>query len=241
MNEKNPNHRSSKPKNGSNGRKLLTEAGLSAMISPALPDSKERAAQPEPLEIEREQAIIEEIWSRRAAVLAQAPVETDSSEQIELVMVRLGSEIYGMEVEYISSIRPAEQITRVPRVPAWVGGVFNLRGNILSVLDLKKFFGLPDGVDSSGQTTGQVLVVVKTWDMELAILVDEVLAIEPVPASQIQATSDILHGIRPEYVRGVAERSRSDTQNGTGENLLLVLDLPALVADPQLVIDDDVL
>ena len=86
---------------------------------------------------------LQQIWERRAAMLAAAPAqEEEEGEQIELVIVQLGLEFYGVEVRYVSDIRAAKQITRVPRVPDWVSGVVNLRGRILSVIDLRKFFGL---------------------------------------------------------------------------------------------------
>lgn len=86
--------------------------------------------------------VVYQIWARRAAQLAKVPVQEEEGEQIELVLVQLGREVYGFEAQHIYDIRPAEQITRVPRVPDWVAGVVNLRGRILSVLDLQRFFGL---------------------------------------------------------------------------------------------------
>ena len=59
------------------------------------------------------------------------------------MVIRLGREVYGLETDYVFDIRPLESITHVPRVPDWVAGVVNLRGRIISVLDLQRFLGLP--------------------------------------------------------------------------------------------------
>lgn len=180
-------------------------------------------------------AVLEQIWDQRAARLAQSLAQEDAGEQIELVLVQLGRETFGLDVQCVLEIRPAEQITPVPRVPDWVAGVVNLRGRILSVLDLRRFFGLAQAeVDEEEETTlGQELVIVETPDMELALLVDNVLAIEPLPAERVQDTADTMRGIRPEYVRGVAERQ-------DGDGLLAVLNLADLLADERLIVHEEI-
>ena len=185
--------------------------------------------------------VLDRIWSQRAAQFAKIPVEEESGKRIELVQVRLGREMYGLDASYVFGIRPTEQITPVPRVPDWVAGVVNLSGRILSVLDLRKFFGLPASekdTASEGLQTGHLLVV-ETSDMEVALLADEVLDVQDVPISRIRDTSDTVRGIRPEYVVGVTERGSEDTSSGEIE-LLVVLDLPSLLADEQLAIHEEV-
>jgi purine-binding chemotaxis protein CheW len=204
--------------------------------------------------------IAERIWAQRAARLAQAPSEEQAGEQVELVLIRLGSELFGLDAEYALEIRPARQITPVPRVPDWVAGVVNVRGRILSVLDLCRYLALPRGAtptqdagpkpgdsgsaksleritaggENSGQLApGQNLVIVETPDMEIALLVDDVEAVEMLPADRVQDATDITRGIRQEYVRGVAERKG-------GAGLLVVLNLPALLADEQLIVHEEI-
>lgn len=181
--------------------------------------------------------VVQRIWARRAAQLAKVPVQEEEGEQIELVLVRLGREIYGLDAGFVLDIRPAGQITHVPRVPDWVAGVVNLRGRILSVLNLSRFFGLPQAVER--EAIPPYLVVVETPEMEIALLVDDILAVEALPASKIQEASDTFCNIRPEYVRGVAERQSGNTPtNGAG--VLVVLDLPALLADERLIVDEEI-
>jgi purine-binding chemotaxis protein CheW len=193
--------------------------------------------------------VIQRIWARRAEQLAQVPHEEEEGGLIELVLVRLGSETYGLEAQYVSDIRPAEFITRVPRVPTWVAGVTNLRGRILSIVDLQRFFGLsraeprglPSGKDEADDGGNGILVVVEGSEMELALLVDEVLVVEVMPLSRMQEPTDIIRGLAPEYVRGVAEQQDSAVAGvAASDGLLVVLDLPALLADERLVVDEDV-
>jgi purine-binding chemotaxis protein CheW len=147
--------------------------------------------------------MVEQVWARRAARLAQVEVEEDKGEKIEMVLIRLGREIYALDAVYVCDIRPAERITRVPRVPEWVSGVVNLRGRILSVLDLQRFLGLPLQKLEDDGLKDLYLVVVETPAMELAMLVDQVLAVQALPVADIQDSASTVRGIRSEYVRGV--------------------------------------
>ncbi len=178
---------------------------------------------------------LQQTWTRRAARLARVPAEQEKGAQVELVLVRLGNEIYGLDVQCVSDIRPAELFTRVPRTPDWVAGVVNLRGRILSLLDLQRFLGLPQAED--GERVKPYLVVVEApgAEMEVALLADEVLDVEALPASRLHDAAGTLRGIRPEYVRGIAERG----QDGDGA-LVVVLDLPALLADKQLIVYEEI-
>jgi purine-binding chemotaxis protein CheW len=178
--------------------------------------------------------MVERIWAQRAAQLAKPPAREEKGGQIELALIQLGREVYGIEVRHILGIRPAVRITQVPRVPEWVTGVTNLSGRILSVLDLQRFFGLaPAETKEEGWVTPfPDLVVVETPAMEVALLADDVLEIEPFPTSQMQNVAETIRGVSSEYVQGVIER-------GAEAPMVVVLDLPALLADERLIIEEE--
>jgi purine-binding chemotaxis protein CheW len=195
--------------------------------------------------------MLHQIWAERAARLAQVPEEKETGEQITLLLIRLGREVYGLDAQYVDRIEPVAYLTRVPRVPAWVAGVTNLRGRVLSVVDLVRYFGLSTTTtyDNGGndeqeglQTAANpYLVVVGAADMELAFLVDRVMAVERVPLKQIQEATDTIRGLRPEYVRGVVERRHTSTMNNENETLVIVLDLPNLLADERLIVHEEMM
>jgi purine-binding chemotaxis protein CheW len=213
------------------------------------------------------QEVLEQAWALRASRLAQVIEDGEIGEQIQVAVIRLGREIYGLEVDYVVDIRPLESITRVPRVPDWMVGVVNLRGRIISVLDLQRFLGLPPTEkEGPAESTTHHLVVVATPVIELAMLVDEVLAIEALPVSQIQEAASAVRGIQTEYMRGIVSRTQAgghQETNGKNENgearsfsgtqnqvgaltgvdtaLLLLLDLPALLADKRLIVHEDII
>jgi len=188
---------------------------------------------------------VAEIWARRAAALAQVPPEPAGGEQMALLVVKLAREIYGFEARHAHDIRLAQGIVRVPRVPQWVAGVTNLRGRILSVLDLAQFFGLSQDAKGQDGEGPRFLVAVETAQMELALLVDRVLAVEEIPIGHIREATERVRGLPAEYVRGVLDMpdiAIASSGELLGERgLVVVLDLPALLADERLIVNEEML
>src|SRR5439155_26042073 len=102
----------------------------------------------------------------RARVLAQEPAETAAlEERLEVIEFRLADEQYGLESAYVREVYPMKELTPLPCTPPFVLGLINLRGQILSVIDIKKFFGLPE----RGLTDLNKALVVRTEVRQLGI------------------------------------------------------------------------
>jgi purine-binding chemotaxis protein CheW len=191
--------------------------------------------------------VLEQAWARRAAQIARAIEAEETGNQIEIVVVRLGDELYGIEADFVLDIRPLNKITPVPRVPDWVSGVVNLRGRIISVLDLQRFLGLnPAEKKSVNEPVLPHLVLVETPTMELALLVDEVVGIQKIPFTRIQEVG-IMGGKLPvEYVQGVFIENVADNDKTTSSDSskkpspLVVLNLSALLADKHLIVQEEI-
>jgi purine-binding chemotaxis protein CheW len=175
-----------------------------------------------------------EIWQRRAVQLAQLPEDDEKGEQVELLLVRIGREVFGLEVAYVHDIRPIEGMTRVPRTPAWIGGVVNVHGQILTALRLEHFFGLSSVSERETGIGQQFLVLVQTGQAEMVLIVQEVIAVQAFPLTQVQSSSGTIRGIRPEFVKGVIAKE-------VNEDLLVFLDLPTILADQKLFVHEEVL
>ena len=66
-------------------------------------------------------------------------------EGIQYIVVRIGSEQYGIDIRYVDNIVRNQRITRVPKAQPYFKGVINLRGEIIPVMSLRLKFGLePD-------------------------------------------------------------------------------------------------
>jgi purine-binding chemotaxis protein CheW len=94
---------------------------------------------------------------------------------------------------------PLKDFTPLPGTPPFVLGIINLRGQILSVVDLKKFFDLPE--EGLGQLNK--LIILHNEQMEFAILADDILGARPMALGEILAAPPTVSGIGAEYLRGV--------------------------------------
>ena len=180
--------------------------------------------------------VLARLWAERAEQLAQVSMTGEASEQIQLATVRLGQEVYGLDVQCVRDVAVTRRITPVPRVPAWIVGVINQRGHILSVIDLQSYLGLMREAQANPpQTARSYLVNVETAGMEVALLVEEVLAVETLPTRQIQPLTSTPPGYHAEYIRGVAERREANGDAG----VLIVLDLPTMLSDQRLIVQEN--
>src|SRR5882762_8569404 len=94
--------------------------------------------------------------------MQSAPPQTASaslaagSEERQLVVFQLGAELYGVEISRVHEIIRLQEVTRIPHSPPFVEGVINLRGKVISVINLRRRFGLPAADDTRA---GRVVVV----------------------------------------------------------------------------------
>ncbi|MBI5656202.1 MAG: purine-binding chemotaxis protein CheW [Geobacter sp.] len=164
------------------------------------------------------------ILMARAAILAQDPAgEETAADYAEVLEFRLAHELYGIETTYVSATAPLLELTPIPGTPPFLLGLINHRGQILSVIDLKKFFDLPD----KGLTDLNKVIVVQNDEMEFGVLADEIAGVRQIRRNEIQPALPTLTGVREEYLLGV---SRERT---------VLLDGRRLLADRSLVINDE--
>lgn len=141
-----------------------------------------------------------EILRARAQALAKEDADPlEGSAFLEVVEFSLAVERYAMETTHVREVQPLRQLTRLPGTPAFVAGIVNVRGHILPVLDIRKFFGLPD----RGITDAHQVLLVRHEDTEVGILADLVIGLRSVRRDSLETSLPMLSGIRGEYLRGV--------------------------------------
>lgn len=183
--------------------------------------------------LERVRAAIEErplsspqkrhaILKERARSLAGA-VEggAGAAERLEVIEFLLAYERYAVELDYVREVYSLKQFTPLPGTPPFVVGIVNVRGRIVSVIDLKKFFGLP----AKGLPDLNRVIIINDDKMEFGILADALTGVRNIEASSIQPSLPTLSGIRREYLKGV-----------TADRLVL-LDAIKLLQDPKIKIN----
>ena len=127
---------------------------------------------------------------------------------VQLVVFRLSAEWYGIEITRVKEVVPAGKITLLPSGPEWVAGIVGLRGNILSVTDLKKIFGLPQ----EEITKKSRLVVIESGVLKTGLLADEVAEVMEVPLSKMDPTLSTI----PALEKGVSGRGVQDQREAKG-------------------------
>ncbi|HMR65016.1 MAG TPA: chemotaxis protein CheW [Anaerolineae bacterium] len=179
-----------------------------------------------------DQAELAQIWARRAQILARKPPAETVGETLELMVFWLGGEKYGVEVLGVREIHPLGRLTPVPRTPDFVAGVFSARGRILSVIDLRAFFGLSTSEEE--KLSYQKIIVVTTEGcsdapaLEVGLLVNEVEDVTTIFKSELAPPLPTHNGALARYTRGITA------------DLMMVLDLAALLSDPQIIIQEEV-
>jgi purine-binding chemotaxis protein CheW len=165
------------------------------------------------------------ILKARARALAREPLPAATeSEILEILEFSLADESYGVDMAYVRETRPLREITPVPCTPQFVLGLINVRGRILSVIDIKKFFDLP----GKGLTDLNKVIIMHDGEMEFGILADSVLGVRTIPLTELQPSLPTLSGVREEYLKGV-------TKDRT-----VVLDGKKLLSDGKIIVHDEI-
>lgn len=154
-------------------------------------------------------------FDERAIQYARRPEEevTYADDEVyKLLTFRFGGEHYGIDVDVVTGIRPVDNITRVPGVPDYYRGVINVRGQIISVLDLRRFLGLPISDSPASE-----LVLIQAENLSLALLTDRVEEVQWIPRDTVET-------IDMRFARGVTAKR------------LVILDTGYLLADERLII-----
>ena len=164
------------------------------------------------------------ILKARAQALAREPAPKVTEAVVEIVEFSLATERYGIETGAVREVFPFKELTPVPCTPSFFVGIVNVRGRMIAVVDLKKFFDLP----ASGLHDLHQVIILHSAEMNLGILADDVAGVRSVPVSQLQASLPTLGGIGQHYLRGV-----------TGERLV-ILDAARILADPRIIVQEEV-
>lgn len=176
---------------------------LSTQIACSAPNSGDMEQQSSPAETQsltaadRKSVLRERAWELAHRQEDDSPVE----ECIQAIEFMLGDERYAMDVRFISEVYPVKDIASIPCTPSFVLGVVSVRGEVLSIVDVREFFSLP----KKEITGASKILVLSNGKMKLGILADSVVGQSRVPIHEIQDHMPGTGGTRVEYVRGVTK------------------------------------
>ena len=145
-----------------------------------------------------------------------------------LVRFFLGEEQYAIDAEHIKTVvsQTEWRIYPIPCVPNYLLGVINLRSDIISVLDLKEYFGLPT---TEIDDEARIIVVhfpPETRQLVVGFLVDKVVDIQPISLSEIQPPLTTIEKVTAEYIDG--ETHFEDENTGT-ETLIGIISVESVL------------
>jgi len=131
----------------------------------------------------------------------------------------LNGQYFGIDVLKVQEVIRAQEMTRVPLAPAAVRGLINLRGQIVTALDLRRRLDMPDRAADQPP----VNVVVNTDDGAVSLLVDEIGDVIGAAGGAFEHPPETLRGPARDLIRGAYKLD---------DELLLVLDTERAVAPP---------
>lgn len=146
-------------------------------------------------------------------------LSTKVNEIVQYIVIKVGEEQFGVDIQYIDNIVRMQNITRVPKVPAYLKGVINLRGEVIPVMSLR----LKMGMDTDEITKDTRIIIIKMNQHDgIGILVDAVKEVVSLNAADIERVSFENRDETAPFVQGIGKQ---------GESLISLLDLNAVLQE----------
>lgn len=149
-----------------------------------------------------------------------AKSKTSEDSVLQWVTFKLAGETYGINVMQVQEVLRYSEIAPVPGAPAYVLGIINLRGNVVTVIDTRHRFGL-----ASGELTDNTrIVIIEADNHVVGILVDSVAEVVYLRQSEIETAPNVGNEESAKFIQGVCHKN--------GE-LLILIELDKLLTDEE--------
>jgi purine-binding chemotaxis protein CheW len=113
---------------------------------------------------------------------------------------------YGVSVDQVQEIGTSDEVTRVPGAPAHIIGVMNLRGKIITIVDMRKFLGIESAAGNEIKLSSSRIIVAQVGVSMVGLLVDEVDQVLQIYASDIEQAPQVVSQNAP-FITGIAKRN----------------------------------
>lgn len=147
-------------------------------------------------------------------------LNTSSYDTNQYVTFKIANEDYGIEIKSVQEIIGYKQLTHIPNVHSFIKGVFNLRGNIIPIMDPRIKFGMEERVYDKLS----IIVIFSTNSRTIGLLVDEVNDVLNINKEDIQETPDFSTSINTRFIKGIGK---------VGEKLIIILDLEKILTEEE--------
>jgi len=140
---------------------------------------------------------------------------------VQYVIVKLGSEQFGIDIKYVDNIVRMQRITRVPKAQTYFKGVINLRGEVLPVMSLRLKFGLEE--DEITNAT-RIIIVKLDPQSTIGILVDAVKEVITMEEENIEQVNQKNADERSAYLSGIGK---------TDKELISLLNISSVIVEKE--------
>ena len=173
---------------------------------------------------------VEKFAKRALKLQKELRNETDSLNYQEdyFISFSLNGEIYCINLKFVKEITKLKHVslTKVPCVPDFIIGLINLRGDFITIVDIKKFLNIPKA-DITEKTK---IIVIRTENMQIGILVDDIFGIENIPNEKLS------HNMHGKYEKN----NFTSAEIIFNDKIMSVFDLKKFLEDERLFIEDAV-
>lgn len=146
----------------------------------------------------------------------------DDETIIQLIIFCAGNEEFGVKIDSVREIIKIGTITPIPDSPPFIKGIINVRGEIVTAVDIKSRFSLPDNKN----TGSKHIIVTKQEDSLFGLIVDEVIEILRIMKKDINPPPSLITGINDKYISGVITHH---------DRLIIILDLNLVLSHKELI------
>lgn len=170
-----------------------------------------------------------EIFRKRARRLMQLPEQQFLGHLLPLAVVRINDEMLGIDLTMVAGFAHVRQVTHIPCCPEHIKGSMNLRGDVLTLVDVSRILGLAATASTDGGM--DKIVVVQMGRFEVGVLVHEVVDIIHLQQAEMAVAPTAASALRREHLQGAVSYDKK---------MLGVLNVKAILADPALLVNEEV-
>lgn len=150
-------------------------------------------------------------------------LEVLEQDKAQYIVVKIGSEQYGIDIGYVDNIVRMQKITRVPKAQSFFKGIINLRGEIVPVMSIRSKMGLTD--DEFTNSTRIIILKVEQQGA-LGIIVDEVKEVVMLGDNEIDKSNHDPKDGKSNFIKGIGKN---------GDELISLFDINCIVGEKETV------
>lgn len=137
---------------------------------------------------------------------------------VQLIVFKLGEEEYGIRIEQVKEVTVTPEITRMPKTPAFIKGVANIRGDIIAIMDLEERFHIQPAEPSEDQHQHTYTLALEIQDFTIGLVVRDMPQSLTIPVSKLNKAPAFIQDMRlnENFIEGIAN---------IDDRLIIVLDI----------------